>query len=861
MMLFTPDFHFPLTPSAVKIQRENLKQFEIAHFSHYAVFELLENRTAFCDALLVRLWSHFELPQVGLALIAVGGYGRKEMFPLSDLDFLFLSERTIVPPTEEKIAQFVQFLWDCGFDVGHSVRTLEECETEGKEDVSIATNLLESRYLFGERPLFEQLRHIFTKPDFWDKSAFFEAKIKEQAERYQRYHNTSYNLEPDIKYSPGGLRDLHLIYWIALRHTGASTLEEILACGFIYPAEYHQLIDSQTFLFKVRFILHLFLKRYDNRLLFDRQIKVADMLGFQGEGNRGVEKMMKRFFQALRVISRLSDILIKHYREHFLSTQHNLPVHDLDEDFQLIGQSLTLRRPDIFLCTPARILDLFFYLTEYPEAEIHSSALRQLQLALESLSQKLCELPEARERFIRLFNRPNAIRRAFLPMHQYGVLTAYLPQWSDIEGLMQFDLFHIYTVDEHTLRVMLKLESFLAQSAVESHPICHRIFSRISDRTLLYIAALFHDIAKGRGGDHAELGSIEITEFAEYHGFDRREIETMAWLVKSHLLMSITAQRRDIHDPEVVLQFAESVKNRVRLDYLTCLTVADICATNVTLWNSWKRSLFAVLYDLTGRQFQQGMDILLDNKEKIRENREQALLILTQSHPCLSTDKILAFWQRCPADYFLRNSPKQIAWHTALLVDFNGDILVKISNRFSLGGTEVFIYCPDQTNLFHKVVCTIGAKKFSIHDAQILTADNGYVFDSFIITELDGTLARFDRRRELEEALTKALQSDEAAKSDAIGNYRLAHFSVKTEVRFLQPHKAAHTALELITLDKAGLLAEVSRIFSALKLNLLNAKIMTVGEKAEDFFILTNQMGQALTPEERQKLEQALSRL
>lgn len=858
-MLFPLDSSSPLTPSAVKIQRENLKEFELNNFARFDIFQLIENRCDFYDALLIRLWREMGLAEhIELSLIAVGGYGRKEMFPLSDLDFLILTEKTPSAMVEEKIAQFVQFLWDCGFDVGHSVRTLEQCQNEGKKDITIATNLLEARYLIGNRPHFEALSQSVNGADFWSEADFFNAKVQEQVERYQRYHNTSYNLEPDIKYSPGGLRDLHLLYWVALRHTGAMTLEAILESGFIYPQEYEQLQESQAFLFKVRFALHLILKRYDNRLLFDRQIKVSELLGFKGEGNQGVEAMMKRFFQSLNRISLISNLLIQHYRENVLSPNHDIFIHQLDEDFQLVNQRLCLRHPDLFQQHPDRILDLFFYLTQFEQADIHSDTLRKLWLALEQLPQKLCELPEAREKFLRLFNQPNAIMRAFVPMHKYGVLTAYLPQWHAIEGLMQFDLFHIYTVDEHTLRVMQKLESFLQPESELEHPICHRIFSQTSDRTLLYVAALFHDIAKGRGGDHAELGAVDIAEFAYLHGFDGREIETLSWLVKAHLLMSVTAQRRDIHDPEVVMKFAEEVQNQVRLDYLTCLTVADICATNSTLWNSWKRSLFSSLYDFTKQQFNQGMLELLDYSEKSEENRREALQILQAELPALSPQSIQSLWARCPEEYFLRNTPKQIAGHTALLVDFSGDLLVKITNRFSLGGTEVFIYTKDQPHLFNKVVTTIGAKKFSIHDAQILTAEDGYVFDSFIITELNGDLVRFDRRRELEGALTQALQSDKRATLSVTPNRQLQHFSVKTDVRFLHESKTEHTEMELVALDKPGLLAEVSQIFSELNLNLLNAKITTVGEKAEDFFILTNQEGKALSALEKENLRKVI---
>ncbi len=847
------------TLAEIKAQKEALKTFEHSRFGQIPIYQLIANRTRFCDQLLIHLWRHFQLESLSQsALIAVGGYGREEMFPLSDLDVLILTQDNMDAQHEERITQLVQFLWDCGFEVGHAVRTLWQCTDEGRQDISIATNLLESRYLCGRQDLFEKLTALLQQPDFWPIDAFFNAKIQEKTERYQRYNNTSYNLEPDIKYSPGGLRDLHLLYWLALRHTGAKNLNDILQSGFIYPQEYTLLQQSQQLLFKVRFALHLILTRYDNRLLFDRQLKVSELLGYRGEGNQAVENMMKAFFQALQSISLLSDILTKHYREHFLSAPTDSPLIPLDAHFGLKNNEICLRNPDCFQICPDSILDLFYHLTQRPTADIHSATLRQLHLTLDKFEGCLSDSPTAREKFLRLFVQPKAIERALAPMRRYGVLNIYLPQWKQIEGLMQFDLFHSYTVDEHTLRVMLKLESFLAAENADSHPVCSALFPALSDRTLVYLAALFHDIAKGRGGDHAELGAQDMIDFARQHGFEARETATMAWLVRNHLLMSVTAQRRDIHDPAVVMGFAAEVQNQVRLDYLICLTVADICATNETLWNSWKRSLLATLYQATNQQFQRGMSCLQDNQEKITVHRSEALTLLRHDNPQLSDNDILLFWQRCPDEYFLRNSPKQIAWHTQLLLASQADLLVKISNRFSAGGTEVFVYCQDRPNLFNRLVSAIGAKQFSIHDAQIITSSDGYVFDSFIVTELNGELARFDRRRELEQALTRALRDDWMPTPNRQKNRRLQHFRVNTEVRFLHTEKTEQTEMELFALDKAGLLAEVSRIFSELGLNLLNAKITTIGEKAEDFFILTNQQNCALSDRERETLKQRI---
>ncbi|TNH04391.1 bifunctional uridylyltransferase/uridylyl-removing protein GlnD [Testudinibacter sp. TR-2022] len=849
----------------VKVRLQALKAQELAQFNHSDINHLIAERSRFYDQLLQQLWHQFGLDQQPLALVAVGGYGREEMFPLSDLDILILSETALDTLQQDNISALIQFLWDCHFDVGHSVRTLDQCIAEGQADISIATNLLESRFLDGHQTLFRQLQSAVKSAEFWSIEAFFAAKMQEKAERYQRYNNTGYNLEPDIKYSPGGLRDLHLLYWIALRHLGVKNLQEILDSGFIYPEEHRTLNRAQQFLFKLRFALHLVIKRYDNRLLFDRQVKVSEMLGYQGAGNRAVEEMMKHFFRASHDIMQLTELLLQHYQEHFIQTCDSGEAQSLDAHFELKNQAIRLRNPDCFLQQPDTILDLFFHLTQQPQALIHSTTLRRLRLALvvqdsNKKGQYLIDIPSARQKFVHLLAQPQAIARAIVPMHQHGVLNAYCEEWNNISGLMQFDLFHAYTVDEHTVRVLLKLESFLEPQNAEQHPLCVELFPNLANRTLIYLTALFHDIAKGRGGDHAELGAIDVYDFAQKHGFDEQDAEMTAWLVLNHLKMSVTAQRRDIYDPQVVLAFANSVKYQIRLDYLTCLTVADISATNSTLWNSWKRSLIKTLYQFTKQQLEQGTDYLLDISDEILQHRLRALALL---QPLLQDERLKLrtvndFWQRCPQDYFLRNNPQQLAWHVELICQSNEQAIVKSSNRFSQGGTELFVYCPDQPHLFNKVVRAIEAKNLSIHDAQILTSNDGYALDSFIISETSGVLAKFDRRRSIEQSVKTALLSEYKPALNIRINNKLQHFHVPTEVRFIDSKRRDQTELEIFVLDKPGLLVSISNVFSEQGLNLLNAKITTTGERAEDFFILANSQNRALDDSEKLRLQQAL---
>lgn len=831
------------------------------HFTSQNVLDLLKQRSDFYDALLLKLWHQFGFSdRADLALVAVGGYGRQEMFPLSDLDILVLSEAPLDEQTQSQLNTLFNLLWDSKFQLGASVRTLAECIEVGKAEISVATNMFESRFLIGNEQLWQQLMERLFHSDFWPIKDFFSAKVEEKNERYARYHNTSYNLEPDLKHSPGGLRDLHLLSWIMLRHYGLHSLESLFEKGLLYPEEYLELQQAQQTLFRMRFALHLQLKRYDNRLRFDRQLQLSEQLGYQGEGNQPVETMMKAFFQATQSISILTQLLLDHFEQETLRPlQKNELKQPLDRHFYLQGNSLICSNPQLFKQQPESILSLFFHLTEHTQAVAETTTLRQIRLALQSISQPLCELPQARTRFIQLFSQPQVVKRAIVPMHQLGVLTAYLPQWKGIQGLMQFDLFHIYTVDEHTIRVMLKLESFLQAENAEQHPLCCKIFPLLPNRPLLYLAALFHDIAKGREGDHATVGAVDMRAFAEQHGFNQAETDYMSWLVAEHLTMSITAQRRDIHDPDIVKTFAKIVENPTALSALTCLTVADICATNETLWNDWKRSLFIKLFQFTEQQLQLGDEQALDQQKLSQEHRQQAFEQLTQVISAEHHDLLTQFWQSCPDGYFIRHSPTQLYWHALHYVQNPQLPMVLISNQYARGATEIFIYCKDQAQLFARIAQTLSQKKVSIHDAQILTSENGLVMDSFIISETHGQLLDDERSAQIHTALMNAL-TQASTKSFSSHKKPVKHqsFKRKTKLRFLANSQPNQTAFELFTLDREGLLAHISYIFGELKLNLLNAKITTIGERVEDFFVVSNQQGLSLSDDEKSALKARL---
>ncbi|MDF4792929.1 [protein-PII] uridylyltransferase, partial [Vibrio parahaemolyticus] len=485
----------PLTFSDEQINIGELKQ-ELEKFSstqkqeflnHHPVTSLVLARAEYMDLLLTRLWQYFGFNDIyNISLVAVGGYGRGELHPLSDIDILVLSNNKLPTALEAKISEFITLLWDLKLEVGHAVRTVNECAQIGRDDLTVATNLQEARLLCGSEDTFQALKKVVLSDSFWPSETFYRAKIQEQRERHARYHDTTYNLEPDIKSTPGGLRDIHTLSWVARRHFGATSLLEMSRYGFLTDAEYRELVECQDFLWRVRFALHIELRRYDNRLTFAHQAQVAENLGYVGEGNRGVEMMMKEFYRTLRRVAELNKMLLKLFDQAIINGGATENAEILDADFQRRGSLIEARKPALFQARPETILDMFLHIANDSTIEgVSPPTLRQLRTARRRLNKFLHTIPAAREKFLALCRHPNALHKAFSLMHRLGVMAAYLPQWSQIVGQMQFDLFHAYTVDEHSIRLLKHINTFNNPDNHAKHPICCDIYPRMQKKELL----------------------------------------------------------------------------------------------------------------------------------------------------------------------------------------------------------------------------------------------------------------------------------------------------------------------------------------------------------------------------------------
>ena len=836
------------------------KDLEQRFYENEDVEKLVRQRAQVVDDAILVAWDHLtgNLTQSS-ALIAVGGYGRGELHPHSDIDLMILLD-----DIEDKnnidgiISQFLTFLWDIGLEVGHSVRNLQDCETQARLNVTILTTMMEARLLRGSQKLFEELSEKIDAARMWNSGDFFKAKLDEQIARHNRYDNTPYNLEPNIKGSPGGLRDIQMIGWLAQRHLGVTHLDELVGKGLLTPGQIRILSSGQNFLWKIRFCLHFLTGRREDRLLFDYQIKVAKLLGYEDASyTLAVEQLMQRYYRTVMELSRLNEMLWQLLEEAiFLNT--DAVVTPMGENFNTRNGYLEATNEKIFIEDPSALLEIFLLLEKNLDLKgVNARTIALIKQHLWLIDEEFRQNPRNQRLFLDILRAPQGVTRTLRRMNTYGVLGLYIPAFERIVGRMQYDLFHAYTVDAHTLFVVENLRRFSLERFNEEFPDCSRVMQRLPKPELAYLAGLFHDIAKGRGGDHSELGAVDAEAFCLEHGIGRYDARIVAWLVKNHLFLSLTAQKKDLSDPVVINEFAQAVSDEARLDYLYVLTVADVRGTNPKIWNSWKANLFWELYQLTKQALRRGTANPIDKEELIKETQTTAKLILDQTG--VDAKNYQPVWSTFSEEYFLRHRPEEIAWHSRVLAlnKNNNDIQIDINNEVAEGWTAIMIYAPKKLQSFARITAIMDAMGLNIVDARIVPTTGDESLDTYFVLENDGSPVVDERRTgEIKSRLLRALATgdEKAFRIDRRVPRQVRMFSTKVTVSISQDSPNERTVCELIAGDRPGLLFEVGKIFVAENVKLQNAKITTVGERAEDVFFITNSQNKPLDEQASQNL-------
>lgn len=823
--------------------------------------DIIHCRSNFIDEALIFLWEHVGLHQTDLSLFAVGGYGRREMLPYSDVDIMILSESELNTEQEQMVSSFISSLWDVGnFKPGVSVRTIQSCFEQATNDLTVATALIEARLITGNTQLTKWPRRVVSQT--WTDKTFFDAKMDEQARRYAQHNHTESNLEPDIKNAPGGIRDINQIGWIAKRHFRVNRIYDLVHLGFISEFELAVLENAENFLWEIRHHLHRLTKRDENRLLFDYQREIANIFGYKKqEGkhiNYPIEQFMKRYYRTAQQVSTLNEMLLSYFNESVITPRlpnYERKIENINENFKLVDGKLAVQHHKIFAEKPSAILEIFYLLANRPEIEgIRARTLRLLTLAAKRINQNFRDNPAHQALFMAIIRSPHRLYDTMVAMKRYGVLGNYIPAFGQIMGLMQYDLFHIYTVDAHTLLLIRNLNRFKAPEFAKDYPVVSSVFQRLVRRDIVFLSALFHDIAKGRGGDHSELGAEDAIVFCRAHGFTERECNLVAWLIQNHLLMSITAQKKDISDPDVVKEFAEKLGDMEHLDYLYTLTVADINATNPKLWNTWRASLMRQLYTHARDVIRSGLGRPVDYQMLIEDTKFSASEVLVDEFPL---DQVEQVWQELGDEYFLKESADEIAWHTRAILQ-HGDnpaplVLMRAHRKAAQDAVQIFIYTQDKPNLFATTVAILDRMNLDVQDARIITATKAFSLDTYVVLDRFGTLLTDPEREEtVKQALINALSNSD--KYPGLMQRRiprqLRHFDIENTVDITLNEALQQNMVEISTLDQPGLLARVGGLFMMQGLDIHSARIATLGEKAEDIFFVTKKDGTPLNDAE-----------
>jgi len=818
---------------------------------------LVYERALFIDCMLHYAWYKFEWPE-SISLEAVGGYGRGELHPASDIDLLILHRPEVLAECEENIGQFFTFLWDIKLEIGSSVRTVKQCIEIARNDITVATNIMESRTLVGDESLRHELLQQSAPNNIWPADAFFRAKWDEQIARHKKYNDTEYNLEPNIKNAPGGLRDIQTVSWVAKRYFQVRTLKQLEGKGFFTEEEFSLLYSGEEYLWRVRYGLHMVAKRAEERLMFDYQRELAKLFGYEDEqGSLAVEQFMHKYYRTVLALRELNDVLLQFLSEAILQKGKCKSVVSINERFQLRDNYIEATHTYVFEENPSALLELFVLMAQNPKiVGVRASTIRLVRESRHLIDDEFRNNPKNTQLFVKLLQYPGGLVEQLKRMLRYGILGLYLPEFGQVTGQMQHDLFHIYTVDAHTLKVVQNMCNFLLPAAKEEFPIAAHIMTRLPRLDLLYMAGLYHDIGKGRGGDHSTLGAVDAEVFCRRHGVSPRETRLVSWLVEKHLLMSSVSQKQDLSDPDVIRNFALSVGDQMHLDYLYALTVADINGTNRELWNTWRASLMRQLYIETKRALRRGLENNIDKQDLIEETQQAAIRKLTRNK--MTETQVRDIWRDMGEDYFLRESVADIVWQTEAMADNSEEPLIlikKTTNRELAGATQIFIRSKNQKNIFVAAASALDHLNLSIQDAKIYSSNSGYTIDTFFVLNQDGK--PLGNNPTLSQKIQQTLQHE----LSLVDNYsevisrrtprRLKYFAMPTRTSLSHDTVRNCSVLEVITPDRPGLLACIGRVFMQFDIQLLNAKIATLGERVEDIFFIVDSHGEPLLDAER----------
>ena len=849
--------HAPGSVAALRAQFRGGKAALLEHFRNtrptaQAAGDLTRGLTRLVDGTLAALWADCGMPP-DAALVAVGGYGRGELFPYSDVDVLTLLPGEPSAPAQQAVGQFVTACWDVGLEIGSSVRSNAECLLEAARDVTVQTALLESRFVCGSKRPYTQFRKAQDKA--MEPRAFLRAKLLEMQQRHVKYEGTPYALEPNCKESPGGLRDLQVVIWVARAAGLGRTWSELAAKGLITPFEASQLNKHEGTLKLIRARLHLIAGRREDRLVFDLQTAVATSFGYANSaglgnsqsGQRSSEVLMHRYYWAAKAVTQLNQILMLNIEDRVNGSEAT-PMRPITARFFDRGGMLEVAHDTLYLNNPHAILETFLVFQQTPGLQgLSARTLRALYNARQVMGGDFRRDPINRELFMDILRQPKQLTHALRLMNQTSVLGRYLWVFRRIVGRMQHDLFHVYTVDQHILMVVRNMRRFFIPEHAHEYPFCSQLAAQWDEPWLLYVAALFHDIAKGRGGDHSDLGVVEARRFCRDHGVAREDSQLIEFLVQHHLTMSRIAQKEDLSDADVIQDFAQLVGTPRRLSALYLLTVADIRGTSPKVWNAWKGKLLEDLYRLTLRALG-GAQPNLDAEIEARKEDARHMLALHSALP--GTEEPL--WKTLEVSYFARHDAADIAWHARSLwrhVQTVGPVVQ--ARPSSVGdGLQVLVYSPDRPDLFARICGYFDGAGFSILDAKIHTTRAGYALDTFQVVAAphmwpdhgsgEPDLKHRDLISLVETQATIALSSDGPLPEPRSGRVsrRVRSFPVTPRVSLEPDERAQRWLLAVSASDRSGLLYAIARVLAHNRINLQLAKITTLGERVEDTFLV-----------------------